>query len=49
MEFGTAPAEGLFEHAEGVLDLEPAQERRPQQGDLVRSEVGTGVPQPHRA
>lgn len=31
--FGGGPAQGLLEHAEGVLDIEPAQERLPEQID----------------
>jgi hypothetical protein len=38
----------LLEHAEGVLDVEPAQERVPGQIDLGVVEAGAGVPEPQR-
>lgn len=42
------PAEGLFEHAEGVLDVEPAQERLSEQVDHRGVEIDAGVPEPDR-
>ncbi|MCP2256870.1 hypothetical protein LX15_000553 [Streptoalloteichus tenebrarius] len=42
----SGPAKGLCEHAEGVLDIEPARERPPRQIDPGPGEVGAGVPEP---
>jgi len=37
----------LLEHAEGVLDVEPAQESLPDPIDLSLIETGAGVSEPH--
>ena len=42
------PAEGLFEQPEGVLDIEPAQERSPEPIDICWCQTGFRAPQPHR-
>lgn len=45
---GHVPAERLFEHAECVLDIEPAKKCLPQHVDLGGIEIDARVPQPYR-
>jgi hypothetical protein len=47
-ELRGGPAEGLFEKAEGVLNVEAAQERLPAPVDIGIGGVGLGPPQPER-
>ena len=46
--FWAGPAEGLFEHAEGVLDVESPEECLPGQVGLVVVGGGVGPPEPDR-
>ena len=47
-DLGYGPAEGLFEQAEGVFQVEAAQERLPAAIDVGRGGVGLRPPQPQR-